>query len=34
MNENIPASQKELFKWHWKLGHANFKWIQKLATTP
>jgi len=34
VNENIPASQKELLKWHWKLGHVNFKWIQKLATTP
>jgi len=34
MNENILASQKELLKWHWKLGHVNFKWIQKLTTTP
>jgi hypothetical protein len=30
-NQNITASQKELLKWHWKLGHANFNWIQRLA---
>ena len=34
MNQNLTASQKELLTWHWKLGHANFKWIQKLATKP
>jgi len=34
LNQNIPASQKELLTWHWKLGHAHFKWIQKLATMP
>lgn len=31
-NQNLTASQKELLTWHWKLGHANFRWIQKLAT--
>lgn len=30
-NQNINASQKELLLWHWKLGHAGFGWIQKLA---
>jgi hypothetical protein len=33
-NQNIMASQKELLQWHWRLGHANFKWIQRLASTP
>ena len=33
-NQNITASQKELLQWHWRLGHANFKWIQRLASTP
>ncbi len=31
VNQNIMASQKELLKWHWRLGHANFNWIQRLA---
>jgi hypothetical protein len=34
MNQNITASQKELLTWHWKLGHAHFDWIQKLAAKP
>jgi hypothetical protein len=33
-NQNITTSQKELLQWHWRLGHANFKWIQRLASTP
>ena len=32
VNQNITASQKELLRWHWRLGHANFHWIQRLAT--
>jgi hypothetical protein len=34
MNQNITASQKELLMWHWRLGHAGFQWVQKLATVP
>lgn len=34
VNQNITASQKELLKWHWRLGHANFSWIQRLVLTP
>ena len=30
-NQNLTASQKELLVWHWKLGHANFQWIQTLC---
>ena len=30
-NQNLNASQKELLIWHWKLGHANFQWIQTLC---
>ena len=30
-NQNLTASQKELLIWHWKLGHANFQWIQTLC---
>jgi hypothetical protein len=29
-NQNITGAQKELLGWHWKLGHANMPWIQKL----
>ena len=29
-NQNITGLQKELLGWHWKLGHANMPWIQKL----
>ena len=31
VNQNITPSQKELLKWHWRLGHAGFQWVQKLA---
>jgi hypothetical protein len=31
-NQNLSPCQKELFLWHWKLGHANFNWIQRLAS--
>jgi hypothetical protein len=30
-NQNLTASQKELLLWHWKLSHAGFQWVQKLA---
>jgi hypothetical protein len=33
-NQNLMASQKELLQWHWRLGHANFCWIQWLDSTP
>jgi hypothetical protein len=33
-NQNLTSKQKELLKWHWKLGHANFGWIQRLASVP
>jgi hypothetical protein len=33
-NQNLMASQKELLRWHWRQGHANFRWIQRLASTP
>ena len=33
-NQNLTASQKELLIWHWKLGHANFQWIQTLCRHP
>ena len=29
-NMNIKASQKELLKWHYRLGHVGFKWLQWL----
>ncbi|KAG7349585.1 reverse transcriptase RNA-dependent DNA polymerase [Nitzschia inconspicua] len=32
-NQNLTAAQKELLKWHWKLGHGHFGWIQRLAST-
>jgi len=28
-NQNLSSSQKELLHWHWRLGHANFQWIQR-----
>ena len=34
LNQNMTTSQKELLTWHWRLGHANFKWIQRLALMP
>ena len=30
VNINLTAAQKELLKWHWKLGHFNCQWIQTL----
>jgi hypothetical protein len=33
-NQNLSKSQKELLTWHWKLGHCNFSWIQRLASDP
>ncbi|KAG7374494.1 reverse transcriptase RNA-dependent DNA polymerase [Nitzschia inconspicua] len=32
-NQNLTSAQKELLKWHWKLGHGHFGWIQRLAST-
>jgi hypothetical protein len=29
-NQNLTASQRELLLWHWRLGHANHRGIQKL----
>jgi len=29
-NQILSSSQKELLHWHWRLGHANFEWIQRL----
>jgi hypothetical protein len=34
VNQNIAAAQKELLKWHWRLGNAGLRWIQWLAATP
>jgi hypothetical protein len=31
-NQNLTSSQKELLKWHWRLGHANMQWIQHLLS--
>lgn len=31
-NQNLTPRQKELLKWHWKLGHAHFGWIQRLSS--
>ena len=33
-NQNLTSAQKELLLWHWKLGHANFQWIQTLCREP
>ena len=30
-NQNLTSAQKELLLLHWKLGHANFQWIQTLC---
>lgn len=30
VNQNLTASQKELLLWHWRIGHAGFKWVQWL----
>ena len=29
-NQNLTVSQKELLKWHCKLGHVNFKQVQSI----
>ena len=29
-NRNLTASQKELLKWHYRLGHVGFQWLQWL----
>jgi hypothetical protein len=29
-NTNLTTGQKELLKWHYKLGHLDFKWVQWL----
>jgi hypothetical protein len=33
-NQNLSKAQKELLSWHWKLGHCNFGWVQRLASDP
>ena len=33
-NQNVTQAQRELLTWHWKLGHANFEWIQDLCRDP
>ena len=33
-NQNLTSAQKELLLWHWKLGHANFQWVQTLCCEP
>ena len=33
-NQNLISAQKELLLWHWKLGHANFQWVQTLCRDP
>ena len=30
-NQNLSVGQKELLKWHFKLGHIGFDWLQWLA---
>jgi hypothetical protein len=32
-NQNLTSSQKELLKWHWRIGHANMQWIQHLLSS-
>ncbi len=34
VNQNITPTQKELLKWHWRLGHLHFSWLQRLCATP
>ena len=29
-NTNLSPGQKELLRWHYKVGHFNFGWIQNL----
>jgi hypothetical protein len=33
-NQNLSPKQKELLRWHWKLGHCHFGWVQRLASEP
>ena len=33
VNQNISPTQKDLLKWHWRLGHLHFSWLQRLAAT-
>ena len=30
-NQNLSGNQKELLRWHFKLGHMGFAWVQWLA---
>ena len=32
-NQNLTASQKELLRWHWKLGHIDLRRVQRLLKT-
>ena len=32
-NQNLTAAQKELLRWHWKLGHIDFRRVQRLLKT-
>ena len=32
-NQNLTAAQKELLRWHWKLGHMDLRRIQRLLKT-
>jgi hypothetical protein len=32
-NQNLSASQKELLRWHFRLGHLNFRAVQHLLRT-
>jgi hypothetical protein len=33
-NQNLTAGEKEMLLYHAKLGHAHFKWIQRLLAQP
>jgi Reverse transcriptase (RNA-dependent DNA polymerase) len=33
-NVNLTPSQKDLLRWHYKLGHFNMSWIQDLMRVP
>ena len=30
-NQNLTPAQKELLRWHFRLGHIAFGWLQQLA---
>jgi hypothetical protein len=34
VNQNLTTVKKELFLWHWKLGHADIQRVQMLIRTP